>query len=143
MELINRIPVSKNFFLDEYFQKDMYLAAKNASELLEQIDPKLFKSDQKLRDIFGPATINNWWTGGNRQYSGFRPKNCPIGAKGSDHKKGKASDKLFKNATAQEVRKYIRLNYKELEITKIEDDISWVHTSVAETGETYLIIFTP
>lgn len=139
--MIDRIKISENFYLDEYIPKELYMSTENKTELLSLIDPVLIESDQKLRYVFGEITINNWFIGGDRIYSGFRPINCKIGAKGSDHKFGKASDKLFKNATPQEVRKYIKSNYKSLKITKIEDDISWVHTSVAKTGEKYLVIF--
>lgn len=143
MNLTERIPVSKNFYLDEYIPKETYLQAETKEELINLIDPRLFESDQMLRDVFGSATINNWWVGGNRNYSGWRPVNCKIGAKGSDHKFGKASDKVFKNFSAKDVRVYIRKNFKKLGITKIEDDITWVHTSVAKTDKSYLTIFYP
>lgn len=138
---MNRIKVSNNFYLDEYIPKNIYLSADRPEELISFIDPMLICSDQLLRDIFGPATINNWWDGGERIYSGFRPVNCSIGAQFSDHKKGMASDKIFKNATPDEVREYIKAHWKDLGITKIEEDVSWVHTSVAKTDLTYLKIF--
>lgn len=141
MNLTDRIQLSKNLFLDEYIPKELYLKAENAEELIKLINPKLIEADQKLRDVFGPVTINNWWGSGDRNYSGFRPINCKIGAKGSDHKFGNASDKIFKNATADQVRKYIRKEFKNLGITKIEDDVSWVHSSVAKTDVSYLKIF--
>lgn len=144
MELNNRIQLSKNLYLDEYIPKDLYLSS-TQEELIKLINPKLIKSDQMLRDIFGLVTINNWWNGGDRNYSGYRPANCKIGARFSDHKKGTASDKLFKNATANDVRKYIceNDNYKKLGITKIEMNVSWVHTSVQYTGKPQILKFFP
>lgn len=137
-----RIKVSKDFYLDEYIPKDLYLHADDPQVLLGLVSEKLIESDQKLRDHFGPATINNWWNGGDRVYSGFRPYDCKIGAVNSDHKKGRASDKLFANATPDEVRAYIKENWKELDITKIEEGVSWVHSSVETTGLKTLKTFT-
>lgn len=154
MELNNRIQLSKNLYLDEYIPKDLYLSS-TQEELIKLINPKLIKSDQILRDIFGPVVINTWWDNMHDNipdedqhmsfYRGFRPANCKIGARFSDHKKGTASDKLFKNATANDVRKYIceNDNYKKLGITKIEMNVSWVHTSVQYTGKPQILKFFP
>jgi len=141
--IMERIKISKNFYLDEYLPKDLYLKADNHQSLIALISDELIASDQLLRDHFGPCTINNWWDGGDRIYSGFRPYDCPIGAVASDHKKGRASDKLFKNATAEEVRAFIKSNWKQLGITKIEEGTSWVHSSVQYTGLLILKIFYP
>jgi hypothetical protein len=48
----------------------------------------------------------------------------------SQHSWGRASDKLYKNATAEEVREYIKENWKELGIACIEEGVSWVHSDV-------------
>jgi hypothetical protein len=54
-----------------------------------------------------------------------------FGAKYSDHREGNASDKSFELADAAAVREYIKKNWKALGITVIEEDVAWVHTSVA------------
>lgn len=140
---MERIKVSANFFLDEYIPKDIYLAAKDPRELIYLVKQELYDADQKLRYAFGPCVINNWWDGGDRIYSGYRPEDCPIGADKSDHKKGMASDKLFKHVDAETVRNYIRNNWRELGISKIETGTSWVHSSVAYTGLNTLQQFKP
>ena len=61
-----------------------------------------------LRDRYGPITINNWYWGGNRKYSGWRPWDCPIGAILSQHKFGRAFDCLFRDVTADDVREDMR-----------------------------------
>jgi len=131
---MDRISLSTNLFLDEYIPKDEYMKWKDTPEvLIRKLNPALIRADQLLRDIFGPITINTWWDGGDKIHSGWRPITCTEGAAFSDHREGNASDKTFSNATAEEVREYLKkdLNWKWLGITVIEDGISWVHTSVA------------
>jgi len=140
---MTRIKLTENLFLDEYIPKELYLSSTSPEELIKLIHPDLIASDQLLRNIFGSVTINDWWNGGERIYSGFRPENCPIGAHRSDHKLGMASYKLFKNATPDEVREYIKHHWQTLGISKIEEGVNWVHTSVAMTGLNYLKVFYP
>jgi hypothetical protein len=138
---MERIKISENFYLDEYIPKELYYSTNNPSDLIKLISPYLIKSDQLLRDHFGPVTINNWWNKGPRHLSGFRTYDCTIGATLSDHKRGMASDKIFKNASSEEVRKYIKENWEALGITKIELGTNWVHSSVAYTGLKKLQMF--
>jgi len=62
----------------------------------------------RLRERFGKTFMNNWKTKKESQtadnYRGWRPFDCPIGAKLSQHKFGRAGDPYFQNATADEVR---------------------------------------
>jgi len=128
---MNRIQISNNLFLDEYFPEKVYNKYKNrTSVLLFMLDKRLIEADQKLRDKFGPVTINNWWNNGDRQYSGLRFPGDPYFSKTSQHSFGRASDKIFKLATAEEVREYIEKNWKDLGITSIEKGVSWVHSDV-------------
>lgn len=124
---MKRISLTKNLFLDEYISKEMY--SKYSSQILiGLIDSRLIIADQKLRDIFGPVTINNWWNGGERQWSGLRLPASPDYSLTSQHSYGRSSDKLFKNVSAEEVRLYIITHYKELGITCIEKNVSWLHS---------------
>lgn len=126
----NRIAITTNLFLDEYIPKELYLKfEKNPHILLGLLDRKLIQADQKLRDEFGPVTINNWWNGGDRNWSGLRTSDSPNFSETSQHTFGRASDKLF-NVPAEEVRKYIEKNYLDLGITCIELKVNWVHSDV-------------
>lgn len=128
---MNRIQISANFFLDEYFPEKVYNKYKNRTNILTyMLDKRLVIADQKLRDKFGPITINNWWDDGDRQYSGLRFPGDQYYSKTSQHSFGRASDKIFKLATAEEVRQYIEKHWKELGITSIEKGVSWVHSDV-------------
>ena len=140
---MKRIQLTTNLFLDEYIPKDLYLKFQNKPHILiSLLDDRLIKSDQMLRDKFGPMTINNWWSGGDRNWSGLRTPDSPYYSMTSQHSYGRASDKLFK-VSAQEVREYIKQNWKQIGITRIEDNVSWVHSDVGFTQLDSLLIFTP
>jgi hypothetical protein len=128
---MDRIKLSKNFYLDEYIPQGMYHAWKHRAHILiGLLDKRLLHADQKLRDVFGPTTINDWATGGERNWAGIRTPNSPFYSQMSQHSWGRASDKLYKNATAEEVRDYIKTHWKELGIACIEEGVSWVHSDV-------------
>lgn len=83
----------------------------------------------RLRELYGPATINDYYWGGRNHYSGWRPWDCKTGAEWSQHKFGRAGDQKFKYVTAEEVREAIK-NEDRSEfqyITCIEEDTSWLH----------------
>lgn len=136
-----RIPLSTNLFLDEYIPREMYMKHQdNPNVLIGLIDPRLIRADQMLRDKFGSVTINNWWNGGPRQWSGIRTPESPDYSPTSQHTHGRASDKLFSNATAETVRNYIKEHYIELGITCIEANVSWVHSDVRNWSGSLLIV---
>jgi len=49
-----------------------------------------------LRIRFGSIIVNNYVTGGNIKYAGFRPNDCPVGNPTSQHRFGRAFDLKFK-----------------------------------------------
>jgi hypothetical protein len=130
---MNRIQLSKNFFLDEYIPKELYLKFElKPAILIGLIDSRLVKSDQMLRNQFGYITINNWWSGGVRNYSGLRLPASPDYSPTSQHTFGRASDKLCE-VPAEVVRQYIIANYLKLGITCIESNVIWVHSDCRQT----------
>ena len=125
----SRIQLTSNLFLDEYIPKELYLKyEKKPHRLIAMLDSRMIKGDQLLRDKFGSVTINNWWNKKNRNWSGIRTPDSSYYSFTSQHSWGRASDKLFKLATAEEVRQYIKDNHIELGFTCIEDNVSWVHS---------------
>ncbi|MBA7553063.1 hypothetical protein ES705_45648 [subsurface metagenome] len=150
---MNRIELSKNLYLDEYIPEEVYnLKLKTWGKawinvLRRKINPLLISSDQFLRDQFGPVSINTWWNGGTHNLSGLRFTGYkPRGSSDwSDHFQGNASDKSFKNASAQEVRDWLKKsqNWKRAGVTIIEENVSWVHTSVSWTDLNTLKIVKP
>ena len=156
---MKRILVQKNLFLDEYIPRELYIQYQDRPHILRGlIDDRLPLADQALRDKFGAVTINNWWGLTDAQFeieivktkdrwirneSGLRIFGTVTGAKLSQHFFGRASDKIFKNATAEEVREYIKKWYRILGITCIEDNVSWVHSDIRNTGSDELLIVNP
>lgn len=139
--LTKRIQVSEHFYLDEYVRKDFY--QKWGAKCVHWIRPEVIKVDQALRYKFGVTEINDWWDGGKFDDRGFRYPITDTGATDSFHKFGCASDKVFINASAEEVRKYIIANenyFMNLGLTTIEDNVSWVHTDCRNTGLNHILI---
>ncbi len=98
------------------------------------IDSNIIKIATFLRKLFGkPMIINNWYTGGTYTLRGWRPKNCPIGAKFSMHKKGKAFDFDIVGLTDNQVKEIVIKNEKELyklgvrRMESREDAGTWCH----------------
>jgi hypothetical protein len=78
--------------------------------------------------------INDWWEGGQRNYSGYRPPNCIVGAEESDHKRMLAIDCHQTIMSPEEWREKIRKDYELLKsistLSCMEKDTpTWVHLS--------------
>ena len=79
---------------------------------------------------------NTWYWDGGRQWSGFRPLFCLIGADNSPHRRGCAYDLTVEGIEAEDVRRQILeyqfIDYQLRYITRLEQKqdgkpISWVH----------------
>lgn len=102
----------------------------------------------RLREALGRSiTINNWNTGGQYSYSGYRPESCTIGAKFSGHKKGYCFDLKFNGMKPVDAYNYIISHIAMFpEITELEDisfTPTWVHISCRPTGLKHLKIIKP
>lgn len=140
---MNRIKLTANLYLDEYIPKELYLKYESRPQvLIGLLDRRLVLADQKLRDVFGATTINNWWHGGDRQWSGLRTPDSPYYSPTSQHTFARASDKIY-SCTAEEVRQYIKEHWIDLGITCIEDKVSWVHTDHRFNVSNQLLIVNP
>ena len=94
------------------------------------MDTRLLMTIDAMRMHYNrPITINNWIDGGNFRYRGFRPFDCNVGAKFSQHKFGRAVDLDVSGISAEQVRNDIRSGLFP-EITCIEKDVNWVHIDV-------------
>jgi len=79
------------------------------------------------------VTVNDWKWGGSRKYRGFRPADCAVGAKLSQHRFGRGWDYDVEGIAAEDVRREIMANqYAEpfKYITCIEDAVTWNHNDV-------------
>jgi len=114
--------------------------------LWDMLDDRLIETIDKLKEIFphGSMTINNYMWGGDRGWSGLRTKDSSYYSPTSQHSLGKAVDIIFSEYTTEEVRQYI-LNNSDLfpHITRIEEDVSWLHIDLKYTGKSGITTFKP
>ena len=141
---MERVALNKYFYLDEYIPKELYKRfQKKPHILIGLLDVRLLNSDFLLREKFGPITINNWWNGGNRNWSGLRTLDSPYYSPTSQHSFGRASDKIFHSATVGEVREDIKEYWEEYGIMCIEENVTWIHSDVRlwKDGAELLIVY--
>lgn len=95
------------------------------------IDPRIIRGACVLRHLIGePIVINDWYIGGDYNYSGFRPLDCPVGSKYSQHKFGRAIDVKAPESGNDYLRGFIYDNWYNLNsfFTTVELDTNgWVH----------------
>ncbi len=131
---MKKVQLTTNLYLHEYIPEEMYLkySPRKSHYLIGLLDHDLIRADQFLRDRHGQLNINTWAYGGDRNWSGIRLPGFPYYRQFSQHPYGRASDKVFKLITAEEVRADIKINYvklyKSLGITCIESGVSWLHS---------------
>lgn len=124
--------IAKYFQSHEFLPPDLYNSTTEATRWILLDDRVIWTADQ-LRELYGPATCNNWKTGGPYSLRGIRPMNSTTGSQYSQHKFGRALDLNFKNATPDEIRADMKANpdreaYKY--IRGVEEGISWFHFDV-------------
>lgn len=123
----------KHFDIKELVPQETFeQAAHKQYRLWMLFDPELLCIFDALRKRYGVAYINNW--AGGRELRGFRPADCTIGAKWSQHKFGRGGDLSFRDQPAEEVRGNIRemtlkrrRKYGFESIRRIEEGVSWLH----------------
>ena len=95
------------------------------------LDPKLLQLIDEIRELLGvPCTINDYATGGTRQWCGLRTAACTIGAPKSKHRTGQAADLHPEGMTAEKARAIIKKAVSEGKLKNlggVELDVSWVH----------------
>jgi hypothetical protein len=150
--MIERIKISENFYLDEFWDAQTYhehRLAKNLSSLIDALDDDMLYGLQAVRTfIDSPMSINDWWstyvsTDGNidktlaiikakkiDQWSGVRFPTSQWYSKGSRHSfpKCDATDSTFKTQKLLQIaQSYVYYYWKELKITAMEVNVSWFH----------------
>jgi hypothetical protein len=137
--------LTENFRLEEFVPPSIF--HRYGSKAIWFIDPKMVDIAQSLRYEFDvPGTINNWHSGGQLMNRGYRTPGAEVGAYLSQHKKGCAIDISFEGISPDEVYDYVRLFWRALGVTAIEDTTytpSWVHLDIRWTGGDELLIVKP
>lgn len=94
-----------------------------------------------VREAFGrPISIN----GAGRQYCGWRPSDCHIGAKNSAHKKGLAFD--LHTPYMDDLVNLVRKDFKTLGVYRIENPEktkTWLHIDCLGNPSNTLVEFNP
>jgi hypothetical protein len=110
----------------------------------ELLDAGALLTLDRLRQRFGPITVNNWNVGGKFTESGYREWDTKTGAKFSMHKFGKAFDCKFAKVTVREAADFIIANHAEYpHLTTIEDPDAtktWLHIDCRNNPEQKLRI---
>lgn len=137
--------VSKNFVIQEFVPKEIY--EKWGDKSIWFVRPEVIKLAQFYRDYFGASvTVNNWSSGGNFNYRGFRPPNCAIGASLSQHRFGNGFDCNIKGITPDEARAEIMKNqeaFMAAGLTTLEDGNiakTWIHSDLRTTNLDHILI---
>ena len=98
-----------------------------------QLDDRLLITLDRLRVRYGRMTVNNYYWGGDRLWSGIRTPDSPYYSRDSQHTYGRAADCLFSMVSAEKVRQDIQSNPDHITfrlITSIELGTSWLHFDV-------------
>jgi len=120
-----------NFFKPfELLPRELFCRTKKPDGLLSVLfDDRILKAADRLRDQYGPMQANDWFWGGPNQFRGFRPFDCPVGAKLSQHKFGRAIDLLPLDAPVDDIRSDL-IEHPAIAgglVTCIEADVPWLH----------------
>ena len=128
---MENLKLTTNFNLDEFLDKVSY------ESLM-----KIATISQYIRDTTGlPCTINNWSSGGQYGFSGFRPVGCTVGSPTSEHRMMNAIDIKIAGMTGKEMLEWAEQHAKELYALgarRFEDStlaVSWLHVDCREHGE--------
>ncbi len=139
--------LSRDFHLHEFVPPEVYNAYGDRAVWF--LDPRIITLAQFLRERFRtPVVINNWFSGGNYRYSGYRDPLSEVGAMFSQHKFGRAIDIKVQGIEPENIREDIRLHwpdYREAGLTTIEEGTqTWVHLDCRHTGikELFVVPFT-
>ena len=136
------VPVG--FVLQELVPPDVFgLLGDKAIRL---IDPNVLAILAQIRADYGPLIVNNWHTGGQFKWRGFRPMNCPEGAPKSMHKEGKAIDCHSPRIAVEQMRREVIAKAKTRHpiyslIGGIEDGVTWLHFDTRTRVNDQLLVF--
>lgn len=121
----------RHFALHELLPPHVFQERRDAG--WELLDDRLLQALDRLRERYGPMTVNNYHWGGPREWSGLRTPDSPFYSRLSQHSFGRAADCLFANTTAEHVRQDILAtpNAPTFQlINSIELNVSWLHFDV-------------
>lgn len=139
--------LAKALYADNQDMRERYIRY----TIYSLFEPDLLKSLDFLRELYGPAIINNWKNNGDFQQRGMRTPESEYYNPGSMHSLRSnrlvgACDLSFSDYTAEEIREDIKKRESEGEsmpFTRMEDEVTWIHVDVKETGLDKVYFFKP
>lgn len=145
---MERIKLTKNFYLDEFIPKEVYEQFGERSK--QFLDPRLPLLLQAIRDFTGKGiTINNWIHGGAFNNRGFRHPFTGVGGTLSQHKFGRGADYNIEGMKDIEADEMIIKEFKRFQpygLTTIENPKftnGWTHIDTRWTGLDTLLQVNP
>lgn len=99
----------------------------------ELLDERLLITLDRLRERYGKMTVNNYFWGKEREWSGLRTKESPYYSQFSQHSFGRAADCLFADHKTEDVRNDIINSPHDPSfelIGSVELGVSWLHFDV-------------
>jgi hypothetical protein len=140
------VSLPAGFVIQELVTPEIF--KQRGASAIELIDPRILQILGQLRADYGPLIVNNWHTGGAFKFRGYRPKDCPVGAPGSMHKRGMAVDchspKIATEQLRREVIAKAKTNHPVYSlIGAIEDGVNWLHVDVRPRVGGALKVFRP
>lgn len=114
-------------------------------DALMLLRPELLMTLDKIRERYNKSvTVNTWSFGGKLYFRGYRPFDCTVGARYSQHRLGNAADFDVDGMTADEVRADI-IKYPNAihfaNITCIEANVNWVHIDCRNIKDRIRIVY--
>ncbi len=122
---------SKHFRIEELVPKHIFAA--KGDKAWQTIDSRVIETIDLIKDRFpnGTMIINNWFWGGEREWSGLRTSDSPYFSWTSQHTFGRAIDSVFSHYNIQDIRQDIIDNPEiYIHVKGIELDVDWLHIDV-------------
>lgn len=124
--------VPRYFKLEEYLPPTLFERLRKAKALWKGwylLDERLLRTDDALREEFGPLVLNDWHLGGTRDECGLRLPGMPHFKETSQHAYGRASDKASRQWSGGEMRQRILEKPDKFPLLMaMEIGVSWLHT---------------
>jgi hypothetical protein len=135
--------IPKYFTLQEVLPPEIYNPMLPVKDKLWGIfDQRILIAADQVRERYGKMICNTWYTVGCFRYRGYRPADCDVGAKLSQHKLGCALDLGPVELSPEEIRTDLKKHPIE-GITRIENGVGWLHIDCANIVYDGIYFFNP
>jgi hypothetical protein len=138
------IYIPRHFTLQEVLPPEIYKAPYQAvgGKLWLMFDQRILIAADQVRERYGKMICNTWHGGGRFRYRGYRPADCGVGSRLSQHRFGRAIDLAPVGLSAEEIRADLK-KHPIPGITRIENGTSWLHIDCANIVYDGIYFFNP